>query len=208
MSRRKIWFIIVSATLFVLLAISIQAGIGVEFEGWIYKEAVDKMSPALTVILKVITFVGDTAMVITICLLFFVIPRTRKHIAFPVSLAVISSSILNIIMKNFFARERPDILRLINETSYSFPSGHALNNATLYFMLIWLIFKYVKNQKVKYSVSAILFLLIISIGFSRIYLGVHHAGDVLGGWLFGFSLSILVFHVWEKKLLNRKVPKT
>ncbi len=204
MNRKNIWLVIVPCILFIMLAVCVQAGITVNFEGWAYSEAVEKMSPAQTAVIKVITHTGDSAVVILFCLLLIVIPKSRRTIAFPVSVAVIVSSILNVLLKNFFARERPNILRLINETSYSFPSGHAMINAALYFMLILLLFKYVKNKGVKYGLSALCLMLIVAIGYSRIYLGVHYAGDVLGGWFMGFSLDILIFNLWNSRQINGK----
>lgn len=203
MNRRNIWLAVIPGILFVMLAFFVEAGITVNFEGWAYSEAVEKMSPELTAVIKGITHIGDSAVVILFCLLLFAIPKSMKTIALPVSVAVIISSIFNVLLKNIFARERPNILRLINETSYSFPSGHAMNNAALYTMLILLIFKYVKARRVKYSLSGLCIILIAAIGYSRIYLGVHYAGDVLGGWLIGFSLAVLIFIIWDNLLSNR-----
>lgn len=195
MRRQKIWFIVVPIILFALLAVFIRAGITVRFEGWAYRETVEDMSPALTAVMKGITHLGDAAAVITFCLLLFAVPRSRRTIALPVSVAVILSALLNIGLKEIFARERPDILRLINETGYSFPSGHAMINASLYTMLVFLIFRYIDNVPRRIVLSALCAALTILIGCSRVYLGVHYAGDVLGGWLFGFATSAFVFHI-------------
>ncbi|MDP4133426.1 MAG: phosphatase PAP2 family protein [Bacillota bacterium] len=207
MNKRNIWLVIVPVILFIMLAICVKAGITANFESWTYSEAVKKMSPALTSIVKGITHMGDSVVIIALCLLFIIIPKSRKTIALPVSITVILSSILNVILKNIFARERPDILRLINETSYSFPSGHAMNNGAFYTMLILLIFKYIKDKRVRYTLSALCGILVISIGYSRIYLGVHYADDVLGGWLIGFSVAILVYYIFGNRLSSRKDPK-
>jgi Membrane-associated phospholipid phosphatase len=204
MRRQRIWFIVVPMILFAMLAVCIRAGITVRFEGWAYRETVEDMSPALTAVMRGITHLGDAATVITFCLLLFVVPRSRRTIALPVSVAVILATVFNIMLKEIFARERPDILRLINETGYSFPSGHAMINAALYTMLVFLIFRDIDNLPKKIVLSALCIALTILIGCSRIYLGVHYAGDVLGGWLFGFAVSALVFRVWN----NRGIRKT
>jgi undecaprenyl-diphosphatase len=102
-----------------------------------------------------------------------------------------------------FARERPDILSLINETNYSFPSGHAMNNAAFYTIHILLTFKYIKKNLTKITLTVFFIVLTMAIGFSRIYLGVHYAGDVIGGWLIGFAVSVLIYFIWDKKTLNR-----
>lgn len=202
MNKRNIWLVIILVILFIMLAVCIEAGITVNFEGWAYSEAAERMSPKLTDIIKGITHLGDPAVVIIICLLLIAFQKTRRTIAFPVSVAVILSSLLNIILKNIFTRERPDILRLINETSYSFPSGHAMTNSALYFMLILLIFKYIKRKRVKFTLAALCLLFVLLIGFSRIYLGVHYLLDVLGGYLIGFALDVVIFNVWNTKLVK------
>ena len=196
--RKHVWLVLISAVLFAMLAVYIGAGITVGFEGWVYSEAVAHMSPLMTSIEKGITHIGDSTAVIPFCLLLMIIPKSRRTIALPVSSAVILSTLLNILLKDLFARERPDILRLISETSYSFPSGHAMINASLYTMLILLIFKFVKSPHRKLGLSALCAILIVLIGFSRVYLGVHYAGDILGGWIIGFAVSIFVYAIWKR----------
>lgn len=207
MKIRKSLFVIIPILLFAMLAISIQAGITVNFEGWAYSESVEKMSPLLTAVMKIITHTGDPAIVYLFCLFLIFLSKTRKTLALPVSISVVLAGILNILLKNIFARQRPDILRLINETDYSFPSGHAMINAALYTMLILFIFKLLNRKQFKYILSAACVVWAIAIGFSRIYLGVHYAGDILGGWLIGFSISILIYFLWDSRLSTRKENK-
>jgi undecaprenyl-diphosphatase len=205
--RKHVWLAAVSATLFVLLALYVRAGITVGFEGWIYTKAVAHMSPAITAVVKGVTHLGDTTTVAVFCLLLVVIPRSRKTIALPVSSAVVLSALLNILLKELFARERPDILRLINETSYSFPSGHAMINASLYTMLIIMCFKFIKSRSRRLAVSVPCGLVAAAIGFSRVYLGVHYAGDILGGWIIGFAVAILVYAFWKVRVFNKGLAR-
>ncbi|SMC47176.1 phosphatase PAP2 family protein [Papillibacter cinnamivorans] len=204
MNKKNLWLVIVPLILFAMLAVCVKAGLTVGFEGWAYSETVEHMSPLYTGIVKAITHIGDSAVVIVFCLLLIALPKSRKTIALPVSLSVILSAVLNIVLKNLFVRQRPDILRLINETSYSFPSGHAMINATLYTMLILLIFRYVPNKLRRLALSFLCLALTAAIGYSRVYLGVHYAGDVLGGWLIGFAVSLLVFNLWKDKVWSKK----
>jgi undecaprenyl-diphosphatase len=204
MKKRNIWLIVVPAILFILLAIGVTAEITVTLEGLVYSESVEHMSPLVTNIMKGITHIGDSVVVFGFCLLLILLPKSRKSIALPVSIAVILSSILNFTLKNIFSRERPNILRLISETSYSFPSGHAMINATFYTMLILLIFEFIQNKSKRIALSSICVALTIAIGFSRIYLGVHYAGDVLGGWLIGFALSVFVYSIGNHRLSGKK----
>jgi len=203
-NRKNIWLIIIPTILFGMLALIIHAGLIEGFEGWAYNETVEHMSPFLTNIMKFITHLGDSIMVIIICLTLIIIPKFRKTIAFPVSITIITSATLNFVLKNIFTRDRPNILRLINETSYSFPSGHAMNNAALYTMFALLIMKYIKGTHKKVILAAICVVLTIAIGYSRIYLGVHYAGDVVGGWLIGFAVSIFIFLIWDDQKVKEQ----
>lgn len=199
MNKRKLWFVVVPIMLFTVLAICIEADIATHFEGWAYHEAVEHMSPFLTAVMKGITHLGDPASVTILCLTAFLVPKLRRTIALPTSTAVILAVVSNIILKQIFARSRPDILRLISETGYSFPSGHAMVNAAFYSMLIFMVFRYVKSGTKRIVVSGFCFALAVLIGVSRVYLGVHFAGDVLGGWLFGFAVSSTVYIVWSSR---------
>ena len=74
-------------------------------------------------------------------------------------------------------------------------------NMALYSILIIYAYNLIKNKKLKYSIYAILTSLILAIGFTRIYLGVHYAGDIIGGWLIGFVVSIIVYSIMKKSTI-------
>lgn len=197
------WLIIVPVLLFILLSVCVTAGLTHGFENWAYTEAVEDMSPAETSVMRALTHFGDTYSVIGFCLLLIIIPKARRTIALPVSLAVILSLVLNIVLKAAFSRERPDVLRLINETSYSFPSGHAMVNASLYTMLALMILKFIKSVPRKLALLAVCSVVTIAIGFTRLYLGVHYAGDIIGGWVIGFAVSVFIYLVWNREYGRR-----
>lgn len=96
------------------------------------------------------------------------------------------------IFKELIQRQRPDeIYRRIEKTSFSFPSGHSSVNMFFYLTLIWLVCRFIKNKIIKITVASILGLWILSVGFSRVFLGVHYPSDVLGGYLVGFFAFLL-----------------
>ena len=101
------------------------------------------------------------------------------------------ATILNVLLKNILQRPRPIEYRIIDESGYSFPSGHSMISMAFYGFIIYLIYKYVKNKKVKYTSISILSILIFAIGISRIYLGVHYTSDVLAGFLIAISYLIV-----------------
>lgn len=150
------------------------------------------ISDFATPIAKFITnFGGAIVLVGTTILLFISIKNRRIGLSIIANLGIITG--LNIVLKQIVQRPRPTEYRIINETGYSFPSGHSMVSMAFYGFLIYLIYKYVKNQYLKIGLITFLSILIISIGISRIYLGVHYTSDVMAG--FCISVSYLVLYV-------------
>ena len=196
--NKRLWLPLIPALLFVALALAVQAGLTASAEAWVYERVIRLMSPFLTSLCKALSAIGSKYGIITICLLLAALPVTRKNMALPVWAAMALSPLANHALKELFARERPDILRLVGESGYSFPSGHAMNNAALYALLILLIFSSMRNQPGKYALAALCLALTLAIGYSRIYLGVHYAGDVLAGWLAGLSIALAIDLAWDR----------
>ena len=143
-------------------------------------------SEPVTAIMKLITNLSSAYVLIaiTIGILLFV---KNKKVGLCVASNLVITTLLNQLLKYIIQRPRPDGYRLIAESGYSFPSGHSMVSMAFYGLIIYLIWKMVKNKKIKYISCGILGLLIPMIGFSRIYLGVHYASDVIGG----FAISIV-----------------
>lgn len=161
-----------------------------EIDLFIYKLVVQNMrNDVLTSIFKVITNFGGAYFLVAVASFLAVYIKDKK-IAFSIPINLIIITVLNILLKNIVERPRPEGYRLITETGYSFPSGHSMVSAAFYGLIIYFIWKNVKNKKLKYISCALLGLLIAFIGISRIYLGVHYASDVLGG--FAISIAYLI----------------
>jgi len=109
-------------------------------------------------------------------------------------------TILNTLLKVIFMRARPDINPLVVETSYSFPSGHSMISMSFYGYLIYLIYTHKDNVKVRWILITLISILILLIGISRIYLGVHYVTDVIGGFCFSIAYLILFICVVKKIL--------
>ena len=96
------------------------------------------------------------------------------------------------------ARPRPDILRLVYETGYSFPSGHAMVATGFYGFLIYIANKKIKNKALRRCITILLTLLIFLIGISRIYLGVHYATDIIGAFIIGIIYLVIFINILKK----------
>lgn len=156
-----------------------------------YKIIVQNMrNDILTNIFKFITFLGSQYVVIIICIISFLFIKNKK-IPIAITINLIISTLLNLLLKNVINRPRPEGYRIINETGFSFPSGHSMISMAFYGLILYIIFKNVKNIKIRNTLVIFIALLIVLIGFSRIYLGVHYASDVLGGFIISIAYLIL-----------------
>lgn len=132
----------------------------------------------------------------------------NKLIGFFIVLNLAISGALNQLLKNIVQRPRPTEYRLIDESGYSFPSGHSMVSAAFYGLFIYLIFKNIKNRYVKCISITILSILILLIGMSRIYLGVHYTSDVLAGFLISISYLIIYTSIINDYLEESKKEDT
>src|SRR5574344_55712 len=156
----------------------------------------------LTTIMKMITFMGSAYFLGAFIIISFIFIKNKKiPLCFLINLVTIT--LLNQTLKIIIKRPRPIGYRLINETGYSFPSGHAMVTAAFYGYLIYIIYKYIDNKVLKYVLMVLCAFLILLIGLSRIYLGVHYASDVVGGITFSIFYLILFVNI-SKKYISYK----
>ena len=160
------------------------------------------ISDFMTPIAKVITNLGSAVFLIALTIILIIVIKNKK-IGLSIFLNLSFVTILNQLLKRILQRPRPNEFRIIEETGYSFPSGHSMVSMAFYGYLIYLIYKYVKNKYIKWGLITLLSILIVSIGTSRIYLGVHYTSDVLGGFFISISYLIIYISVVNKFLLER-----
>jgi undecaprenyl-diphosphatase len=105
------------------------------------------------------------------------------------------------ILKQFFNRPRPVTPLLEPVKGLSFPSGHALMSMSFYGLLIFLVWENVKNKTWKWGLTILLLLIILLIGFSRIYLRLHYFSDVMAG--FAGGIIWLTISIWVVRRIER-----
>ena len=149
-------------------------------------------TPLLDVVALQITAVGNGLSVAVIGLVacaFLWATRERVGVLLLV-IAVAGGNIFNVVLKDAFARPRPELFMLetpfARPVSASFPSGHATASMVLYLVLAYLLVRLGGRGPFRWMVIAVAGILIVLIGLSRMYLGVHYPSDVLAGYLFGF----------------------
>jgi len=161
------------------------------FDNIIYNAIISLKSDSVTNFFKLITkLCNEKFIIIATLLIFFILLFKKKKIGFILTLNVLLCSGLNTVIKHIFLRPRPVGLKLIKQGGYSFPSGHSMMAVAFFGILIYLVCKSKWKKWIKILLSSLLTILILLIGISRIYLGVHFASDVLAG--FAIALSYLI----------------
>lgn len=152
--------------------------------------------PALEEVAVAITTLGDfwpmTLLTGIAGLILFVMHR--KTSAVTLVLAVLLGSLFGSLLKLVFVRVRPalDAVPIPIPDTYSFPSGHALAGVLFFGSLVILIMLHERNLARALTAAALCVFAALSLSMSRVYLGVHYLGDVIGSWLLGIGWLALV----------------
>lgn len=161
-------------------------------------------NPTMTTIMKTITKLSDTTYIILIAVILtilFLFKYKQKSVAKIIPCNLIFITLLNQTLKTIFQRERPFGHNLIEISGFSFPSGHAMVSMAFYGLLIYVIYHLVKNQTLRNTLIIINILIILLIGISRVYLGVHYISDII----VGYSVSIIYLLLFTKLLRKFKI---
>ena len=139
---------------------------------------------------KLMTLLADAKLIAIFCILLLIL-IPNKRISLTIIINMIIMWVLIGTLKRIFKRERPNINRLVNEKGYSYPSGHTMTATCFYGFLIFLIIISNIIIPLKTVLIILLSLIILLVGYTRIYLGVHYLSDVVGAILFGSSYLLL-----------------
>lgn len=187
---------------------------------------------SLTQIVTVFTQAANKYFIIVVCLILLILPWTRLTFGVPLSAGSLATMLLNTGIKVMVERSRPeDILHLVEEHGFSFPSGHSSSSMFLYGMAIWLVWHYARrtqlppdkepsgkksifalrplplySKKTATILTVLLSIPLIFVGLTRIYLGVHFPTDVLAGWCLGaavgFVEAVIILNIENRKSQN------
>lgn len=165
------------------------------FDDSIYQAISSLISNPVTKIAIFITNLGGAIGVLIATVVVCICLKQKKY-KLCIVFNLVTITILNQMTKWIVQRPRPMEHRIINQFGYSFPSGHSMVSMAFYGFFIFLIYKNMENKLLKWSLCTGLSFLILLIGVSRIYLGVHYTSDVIGG----FCLSIAYLIVYTKMI--------
>jgi undecaprenyl-diphosphatase len=166
-------------------------------------------SPLLTTIMRGVSFIGSTlalAIGTTVVVIQFVVRKWGRE-ATLFAITMIGAGLLNVTLKLAFKRPRPvPFFNLTAPETYSFPSGHSLTSAVFFGALAAILTARVKSRRARLIIWVVCTLMFVLIGFSRIYLGVHHTTDVIAGFAAAL-IWILVVRFVEMELARRRRRK-
>ncbi len=163
------------------------------------------ISDRLTAIMKVITYLGGVQWIVLFTLLVIILLLVYKKYSLALFLALTTSvgGGFNWVLKWLFKRERPDMEALIEQSGYSFPSGHSMGSFILYGSIAFILFRAFDYRYLKWISAFTGGLLVLFIGLSRVYLHVHYASDIIGGFTAGgawltFCIAFYI-HFYNKR---------
>ena len=178
---------------FLVLLEDVLDGDLMRIDAWAYHLIVERLrAPWLTPVMASISSLATPIVLIVMLLVIAAFaPGRRPGWCCAVNLVLVT--LLNAGLKVLIARPRPDeAIRLVAETGFSFPSGHSMVSMAFFGLIIWMVWHYEGDRVQRLLLCSAFSLVVLAVGFSRIYLGVHYASDVLGG--FCASLIWLAFY--------------
>jgi undecaprenyl-diphosphatase len=158
-----------------------------------------------TAIMRFFTFLGTHNFLIPanlILIAYFLFVKKHKWYSIKIPAIALTSLGLMFGLKQLFGRPRPDVPLVFKAGGLSFPSGHAMFSVSFYGLLVYIIYQSVKNKWLKWISIVLLTIALFIIGFSRVYLRVHYASDVIAGFCVGFMW--LVFSLWLMNRMERR----
>ncbi|QFK71677.1 phosphatase PAP2 family protein [Pradoshia sp. D12] len=189
---------IVCTILFVDIAENINENELYHFDMTIIQSVQGSINELSTKVLTFITNLGSVDGNILLVILFSVFLLFKKRVLSVIFLIIttLSGGYVNHYLKWIFQRERPTLNPLIEVNGFSFPSGHAMSSFILYGALMIITTRITKNWPIRLAVYAICIFLILTMGYSRIYLGVHYPSDVIAGYIAGCAWLAIIATVF------------
>ena len=155
---------------------------------------------SLTFLFRTITHLIDIPVIITwVLIVAFIFYRKQWKLESYLMLGNLTlAGILIVTFKNIYQRPRPEIVQLVEEKGFSFPSGHSLAVTLMVGSLIVILSQRIKNTVWRKIVQILLSLYIVSVLVSRIYLGVHYPSDVIASLCVGLGVLFMEFPFYDK----------
>jgi len=192
----------VSLVLFAVLSALVVNGNMSAWNETVYSHISSLHNPALTNAMVFVSTMGSWFVYVPVILLLLVLPKTRMKVGLPVAVTMAASELLNHALKLAFAIPRPDVLSLVQESGFGYPSGHSMNTL-VFFGMCALIYMSGSQSKARITTALVLSsAYTLLMGFSRVYLGVHAPTDAIAGYCAG----IIVVSISQFILRGKRMP--
>lgn len=180
-----------------------RAGLDGTVTNWV----VDGRSDLLTSLMRAVTWLGSMAVIapLTLVVIALLLATRRRVLALYLFICVFGGALLSDVLKPIIGRDRPPSgLRLAGAGGASFPSGHAVQATTAYLALAVVVTVLVASRHLRVAAWITASVVILLVGVSRVYLGVHWTTDVLAGWLLGALWVGLVTFAFRGRWLRER----
>jgi len=204
--KRTIYILLTALLLFIVLSVLlvVESAPIQAFNHAIYAAIAELIAPFWTTISVWIGEITRWYMYIPVILILLLMPGTRVNVGLPLAITLPVSAVTGpILLKEIFAIERPDINQLVAEAGFGYPSGHSMNAAVFFGMCAVMVLRYSASKPLRIGFTAFAVAAILAVGLSRIYLGVHTATDVIGGYLAG-TVVVCAALLAEEHLKNKR----
>lgn len=209
--------VVLGINFFISLTETLHSDALAKYDSRVTEFIISFRTPALNKFLQFITEVGDfygyLVIAIISTIIFYLKFKNWRYVV-EIFFVLIVSGLSNVALKQVINRARPDAEHLVSVASLSYPSGHAMSAIAFYGFLIYLVYTFKLKAWLKTGLILVFGFLILTIGISRVYLGVHYPSDIVGGYIAGFIwvlFCIVLFHIIDllrKRRKNRKVSVT
>lgn len=201
---------LLAAAVFGAFATVVEEGLTQGFDERVLHWIAQHRGDVLDEVMLEITALGNGAVLLMLVLVASVFLWLTQHkwSVYLLLLAVIGGDILNSVLKGFFQRPRPTVVEAVDSvTSMSFPSGHAMTSFITYGAVAYLVGRLEPTRTLRIVTWAFAGLIVVAIGVSRMYLGVHYPSDVLGGFLGGLAwLAFVAAGLTAVRFFSRRKP--
>ncbi|MDQ0208225.1 phosphatase PAP2 family protein [Alkalicoccobacillus murimartini] len=201
--RNWLWLSLSTFCLFIFLSFTYNSYYLQAIDVYVVEGVPSLRNDWMTEFMLLLAWVGGTRVmaVLTLCLMLFLVYKEKRiKAALLPALVMGGTAILNVVAKQLINRSRPDINYLLDQPGFSFPSGHTMAAVSLCGLCIYLLCKNMRAGAARLSLIVAASILVILMGISRMYLGVHFFTDIVGGVLFSFTWVVVAIVINDKIL--------
>lgn len=198
-NKKDTIFISILLLLFIVLSVLVLTETTISLDALVHTYILKIRNNPLTSILNIITNLASATFLLALSSILFIILKNKKT-ALYIFMNLTCAFLLNESIKGIITRTRPIGINLVEETGFSFPSGHTMVGFAFYGLITYLLYKKASKKNTKIILIISFILLSLLIGFSRIYLGVHYLTDIIGAFL----LASLYLKIFIKLILTEK----